>query len=291
MDYMGQAPPGDIPQRFAPGFISYPGRTEANPVFSPDGREFYFTVVDDRRWRYSDTLVTCYTTNGWTAPVDARLTVGRYDWTCCFSPDGQTLYFSSAGKDWEFDIYARDRTETGWSEARKLSDGINGFGSGQVSSMARDGTLYFHSSEGSYRNGFNDVFFANSNEGAFGRPEHPGLPINRNGEKASENYPLISPDDDYLIFYRDVATPQAGIYISFRKIDGGWTDPLKMELELSTGQTGGCSISPDGKYLFYQGEEKDIYWVALEQRIARLKARAFSSADEASLASAPAPLK
>ena len=42
LPYLGQPVPGLTPKRFAPGIVCTPA-VELNGVFSPDGREFYFT--------------------------------------------------------------------------------------------------------------------------------------------------------------------------------------------------------------------------------------------------------
>ena len=44
--YLGQNPPGNIPQIFAPGVISLNNRFETYPTFSPDGKEMFFSVVN-----------------------------------------------------------------------------------------------------------------------------------------------------------------------------------------------------------------------------------------------------
>lgn len=46
MYYLGEAPPGMVPEIFAPGFISVENRIEGRGTFSPDCKEFYFTVTD-----------------------------------------------------------------------------------------------------------------------------------------------------------------------------------------------------------------------------------------------------
>ena len=42
--YLGQQPPGETPEPFAPGIVNTDA-IELNGVFSPDGREFFFTRV------------------------------------------------------------------------------------------------------------------------------------------------------------------------------------------------------------------------------------------------------
>ena len=45
--YLGQEPPGETPESFAPGIVNTDA-IELNGVVSPDGREFFFTrVIDD----------------------------------------------------------------------------------------------------------------------------------------------------------------------------------------------------------------------------------------------------
>jgi hypothetical protein len=41
--YLGQKPPGMVPEIFAPGYISTEKR-ELNSVFTPNGKEFYFAI-------------------------------------------------------------------------------------------------------------------------------------------------------------------------------------------------------------------------------------------------------
>jgi hypothetical protein len=44
--YLGQTPPGDTPEVFAPRIVSFDTRLETYPTFSPDGKELYFSVVN-----------------------------------------------------------------------------------------------------------------------------------------------------------------------------------------------------------------------------------------------------
>jgi hypothetical protein len=46
IDYFGQVPPSDSAIIFAPGVFSLPDRLESNIVFSPDGKEIYFGLVE-----------------------------------------------------------------------------------------------------------------------------------------------------------------------------------------------------------------------------------------------------
>jgi hypothetical protein len=62
--YLGQKPPGTIPEVFAPGLVSTRDHKEFSCTFSPDGREFYFN-------RGGNILMCRYEKNEWKEPVRA----------------------------------------------------------------------------------------------------------------------------------------------------------------------------------------------------------------------------
>ena len=64
--YLGQTPPGAIPQLFAPGIISLNNRFETYPTFSPDGKEMFFSVVNST-WTTGKILHTREVNGIWTA--------------------------------------------------------------------------------------------------------------------------------------------------------------------------------------------------------------------------------
>ena len=77
--------------------------------------------------------------------------------------------------------------------------------------------------------------------------------------------PAISPDNNYLLFARvhprGSANPRIfSIYISFREVDNHWTEPQELgkELDMDGNQP---RISPDGKYIFFVGNDSQAYWV------------------------------
>jgi hypothetical protein len=71
-----------------------------------------------------------------------------------------------------------------------------------------------------------------------------------------------------LIFESDRPTGIEGnidLYISFRKKDETWTEPMNMgPKENSASAERFAKVSPDGKYLFFgrnTGKGFDIYWI------------------------------
>jgi Tol biopolymer transport system component len=58
---------------------------------------------------------------------------------------------------------------------------------------------------------------------------------------------------------------RSDLYVSFRKQDGSWTRAKNPGKNVNTSFGAYCpSISPDGKYIFFQSERSgngDIYWM------------------------------
>ncbi len=94
--YLGQRPPGETPEVFAPGIISSAGfHLHSSLAFSLDGKEVYFTKyvaepeVKGTIWRMRQEG------DVW-ADADIASFSGVYsDDSPVFSPDGMRLYFAS----------------------------------------------------------------------------------------------------------------------------------------------------------------------------------------------------
>ena len=83
-EYIGQKPPGIIPEIFAPGFIST-DKAELNSVFTPDGREFYFSIyTPDRGCKMY-----------FTKDMDGDWSQPEPDYCPMLSPDGKYFFFTS----------------------------------------------------------------------------------------------------------------------------------------------------------------------------------------------------
>ena len=115
--YLGQKPPGMTPEIFAPGIISTDLR-ELNSVFTPDGKEFYFTIqTPGKGYRI---YFTEETNNGWTKPAPVSFSSNYSDVDMCITPDGQRMYFGSTRpvngvEQNDFRIWYVDRIGSEWS--------------------------------------------------------------------------------------------------------------------------------------------------------------------------------
>jgi hypothetical protein len=83
----------------------------------------------------------------------------------------------------------------------------------------------------------------------------------------TEQVGYVAPDEDSIVFYRFTRDDPEGVglYISFRREDGYWTDGKNMGVLFNSppdAVTQAASSSPDRMYLFFlRRYEEAIYWV------------------------------
>jgi ankyrin repeat protein len=246
--YMGQHPPGNEPERFAPGIVS---PSHCTITVSPDGKEMY--------WASGTRILGSRIQAGrWTKPAVVSFSgqgdLSLYDDVPYLTPDNRKLFFTSrrplgSGSEDKENIWYVERTPSGWSEPRPVSAEVNAMRLHWQVSISRSGTLYFGGTgEGSY--GLLDIYCSKFVNGEYTKPVNLGPAINsENGEMM----PCIAPDESFLIFYRAVQQ-RPSLYISFRAKDGQWLPPKKIE---GVSARVGAILSLDGKYLFF-----DNRWVS-----------------------------
>jgi len=271
-DYLGQKRPGLTAELFAPGLISTEGE-ELNSVFTPDGREFYFTVGrgSPRRWAIK---VMRRTGNRWGAPQVASFSGTYSDVDLFISHDGKQLLYcsnrplSGTGEPKkDFDIWVVERAGDGWSQPRNLGGAVNTEAQEFYPSLTRAGVLFFQSIRPEGR-GAGDIYFSRREEGGYPRVGNAGGMINTEG---FESDPFVAPDGDYVIFSanRKGGFGQGDLNITFRAKDGSWTPPRNLGSRVNTSYHENCAmVTPDGKYLFFT-RAGDIYWVDARIIIAR----------------------
>ena len=90
--YLGQKPPGKIPEIFAPGVITTEYHEHSSPAFSLDGSEVYWSVFIN--FYGPQVILTMWEKDGlWTHPEVASFSGQYTDGNPCFSPDGKKLFF------------------------------------------------------------------------------------------------------------------------------------------------------------------------------------------------------
>lgn len=254
--YVGQAPPGDTPEVFAPGIICR-GLLTRDVAMTPDGKELFFSAALGNY-----TVTTVFTTrlvNGrWSepevAPFAADLRYGSIE--PCVSPDGAKLLFASnrpmpgaVQKPGGYNIWVCDRTPNGWSEPYAISAPVDSAGDEFFPSLTRDGTIYYTRQEGRTNNIYRSRFVG----GKYSEPEK--LPPQVNSGRAQFNA-FIDPDERYIIVPVNGRVDSKGgtdYYIVFRNQDDTWSEPINMGEKVNTAGALEFSpyVSPDGKYFFF----------------------------------------
>jgi Tol biopolymer transport system component len=266
IDYFGQTPPEKTPKIFAPRFICLDNRFESRGAFSPDGKSFYFTVVNND-FTSQKILYTELKKGTWSKPDTASFSKKFNNHEPFISSDNQKLYFSSdRDKDLlqnKKDFFVTGKVKGLWGEPTKLNGPINSPYPELFFNQSKNGTIYFTSSRPGGVGKW-DIYFVKSNKGRYDKLENIGSPINQ----VFTWDPCIAPDESYLIFGAGRADGygQSDLYISFRK-NGAWTEPKNLGSSINTkANEFGPFLSPDNEYLFFcrhDGVKGDIYWVSL----------------------------
>ena len=257
--YLGQQPPGMSSEVFAPGIVSK-GMNEACIAFSPDGDEVYYNITHVTHGLTA--IVFMEQKNGqWTKPDVAPFSGQYNDSDAFFSPDGQTLYFTSdrplepEGRQGNLDIWFVERIKSGWSEPKNLGSPINSEFVDVNPCLTQDGTLYFASNRpGGF--GSHDIYRSRFISGKYTEPKNLGESINTQNFESS---PYVAPDRSYIIHNvfagRDSET-QSGLHIAFRREDGTWTQTQNMGDAINEKKPAMFAfVSYDGQYLFFTSDK------------------------------------
>jgi len=255
--YLGQEQPGTTPKIFAPGIVST-GLPERDLTISPDGNEIYFTVQLGRDYDYRSCIVGVKQINGlWSKPEVVSFSGQYSDIEPFIQPDGKKMYFASRRPIVEgvenkgrYSIWYVDRVGDGWGTPKPVGEPITGEGMVCYASITKSGTMYFTKM---HEDGNEFIYRSKFVDGKFTTPEI--LPENININESQWNA-CISPDEDYLIipsYVEGYNYGSADYYVSFRDENDNWSDLINLGEKInSPGLDFTPSISPDGKYFFFQ---------------------------------------
>jgi hypothetical protein len=261
--YLGQTPPGTVPELFAPGIIST-DVGEGCSGFMEDGELFLFAR------RGEGILFTEVKGNGWTSPEEVSFSSRGQDGDFIIAPDGVTVYFASgrpveqgAPSLRDHNIWKTVRTPSGWTEPKILPYPINTEAHESYPSLSADGTLYYFSRrEGGF--GQSDIYLSEPVNGSYRETVNLGNIINTEHHEVD---PFIAPDESYLIFASDRpgGLGSDDFYICFKGPNGEWLPPVNMGEKINSRHTEYIiNVTLDGKYIFYTSDKqgsRDIYWV------------------------------
>jgi hypothetical protein len=241
--YLGQNPPGLMPELFAPNLIKTDHR-EAEAAFTPDLKEFYFRRRGGE-YKKNTLVVIQYKDNQWIESVVPPRAGEPF-----ISLDGKTLHL---GK------YYREHTVEGWSELKSLGAMFEDFRIMRLTASVK-GTYVFDEAT---KSGNGVLRYSRLINGKREVPKPLKIDIGQWGA-----HPFIAPDESYLIWddQRKSGYGGADLYISFRQKDGTWGTGINLGDKINTQFSEAYgSVSPDGKYLFFHrgfgGDRGNIYWV------------------------------
>jgi len=271
--YLGQQPPLDTPQIFAPDLLMRADTFAFDRVaFSANGKEFYYP--SNTTWFDSkNAKIRYFTYDGkkWKGPF----VLNEYLYAPTFSIDGKSMYFlgKSDGKHalvWQ----SKRKTGGGWTEPAiylQKDYGLYDF------MTTKSGVCYVGSNahQGD-RKDFSTYDICELRMTAQDTTiQSLGAPINTPGFDGDF---YIAPDESYIIVSaKETKDFECELHISFHKPDKSWTAPVSLGPLINNGiaHRWGQYVSPDGKYLFYSHgtSPKDchILWVRFDTLLAKLK--------------------
>jgi Tol biopolymer transport system component len=187
----------------------------------------------------------------WTRPETPAFAEGKLAQSPRFSPDGNRLCYGLRTDQGGVTMFV-ERIATGWSAPH------DGAKQDCRVSLARSGRAYFSSTMTSkiWNSG---IFSGRLAAGALSELVPLGPEINV--PNAIDYTPWVSPDESFLLFSSN--RPVTGdkedmhVYVSFRTPGAPWSTPRRV----SDIEGRFPSVSPDGRFLFFCGDDGNIYWV------------------------------
>jgi Tol biopolymer transport system component len=249
--------PNDTPRLFARGLLT-DGLGNRDFTISPKGDEIFYTLQQPR-FITSAILHLVKNNRKWGKPEVASFS-GRYkDLEAAFSPDGQTVYFSSDRpttdnpQKKDFDIWRVKRSLNGtWAEPENLGPAANSAKNEFYPSITRSGNLYF-TVEADYGKGSEDIVICKPDiNGGFNKPESLPEDINT---KYDEFNAFVDPDEQFILFSSDGRPDNLGrgdLYISRKDKAGNWLPVKHLPAPINSSAIDYCPfVSWDKKYLIF----------------------------------------
>jgi hypothetical protein len=252
--YLGQKPPGMLPEQFGLGMIDDNERVFAIS-FSPDGKECFYTKSFE-----TNTIMTAKEVNGqWTRPAIADFSGKFFDFEPHLVPDGNKMIFGSMRPLPEMTEasglhqWMIEKTNDGWSKPKPMASPFRD-GFCMYVSVVNNGNIYFTGEDG--------IYMSKYSNGKYLQPEKLGDNINRLQYAA---HPFVGPDESYLIYDAQPEEGNADLFISFKEEDQTWGKSVSLGEKFNTELNDMTAfISRDGKYFFFSRLSKgtgDIFWV------------------------------
>lgn len=257
--YLGQELPDTTPRVFAPGIVSTE-LYERDLAISPGGDEIYYSVLTRSKGKTRTSIICIKKINNvWTKPEVAPFSGQYSDIEPFIQHDNKRFYFvstrpmvDSVENEFTYNMWFMERKNEEWSKPIPVDEPINGNGSVFFPSITKSGTMYFTCR---FEDNSEYIFRSKYINGQFSEPEKLPEIIN---QSASQFNAFISPDESFLIVPTVVESNTFGnsdYYVSFRDKNDNWSELINLGNKINTSQWDfSPSLSPDGKYFFFQRE-------------------------------------
>ena len=177
------------------------------------------------------------------------------------SDDGNTMIVEASGiyidgkkvkGKGDFVVFYKQSDKT-WKGPFILSEHFNTPYMEQDLHITEDGKTLIFRSDRPGTLGFGDIFLSNFKRGQWSKPANMGKPVNT--EDAFEAPGWLSSDKKRIYFVRAYPHPKnikkTGIYFS-EKINGKWTEPIKLNLGINSRKIFAPSLINDEKTLYFE---------------------------------------
>jgi hypothetical protein len=237
-------------------------KTNNGISFAPDMKTLYlsrYTQEKDSAGRqFIKLFESRYANNTWSDPVPLPFNepATPFEYHPVVSPDGHTIFYNSrrAEPGSAVKYYAKNNLwyvnrlpDGGWSSPIMIKE-IATPEYDDYATVARSGNLYFRSDRPGGKGG-GDIYVSRLLNGTYQKPEAV-IDIN---SKHNENDLCVDPGERFIIFNRYIdATEEMQLYLSIRT-GNGWSPPRMIyQLERADEWELTPTLSPDGKYFFYE---------------------------------------
>ncbi len=266
MDFLVNKAPDIHPIEFMQGLVPR-NKLIHKGMFSPSLEEYYYTV-SDINFEHFDVYEIHKAMGKWSKPRKAFFNSAYNEHGMSFSPDGNSLYFSSTrpvnieGIAPTWHIWKSEKSNGKWDEPEFVD--IPNLRNKLVShpSATDSGTIYFHASNLDYSE--MDIYYSKQVNGKFDNAEKPKI---LESHKVGKATPYISPKEDYLIFAS--IGDHLDLLISFSDGNGGWKNTRKLSDKINHLSQGNPYVTPNNKFLFFTTgthsvNDWSVKWVNIE---------------------------
>ncbi len=226
-------------------------------AFSKDGSTLLTSNQIDKTFdndrHYASIFKSEYKNGAWSEPQELAFELNIDAYHPVLSTDNRFLLFNSrshldsGNASIKHNIWIAERKGSEWSTPAMV-EGVNSDAYDSYPTIAKNNNLYFNSDRAGGLGGM-DIYLSKYQDGKYQEPENIRI-LNSSDE---ENDLVVDGEERFLIFNRYFHSTQGlDLFISFKR-NNGWTTPRLLDnINTSDGWELTPTLSPDGKYFFYE---------------------------------------